>query len=56
VDATDGTTTKLRSMNTTGTIHTRPGYDDVTGVGSPDGQAFLDAIANPGAARSAHRR
>jgi subtilase family serine protease len=27
------------------TIHTRPGYDDVTGVGSPDGQAWLDAVA-----------
>jgi subtilase family serine protease len=56
VDASDGTTTKLRSLNTTGTIHTRPGYDDVTGVGSPDGQAFLDAIANPGHARSARHR
>ncbi|GAB2969684.1 S53 family peptidase [Nocardioides montaniterrae] len=27
------------------TIHTRPGYDDVTGVGSPDGQGWLDAVA-----------
>jgi subtilase family serine protease len=51
VDATDGTTTKLRSFNTTGTIHTRPGYDDVTGVGTPDGQAFIDGIANPGKAQ-----
>jgi subtilase family serine protease len=51
VDASDGTTTKLRSFNTTGTIRTAPGYDDVTGVGSPNGQAFLDAIANPGGAR-----
>jgi len=28
------------------TIHVRDGYDDVTGVGSPDGQAWLDAIAS----------
>jgi len=27
------------------TIHVRPGYDDVTGVGVPDGQAWLDAVA-----------
>jgi hypothetical protein len=55
VDATDGTTTKLRSFNTTGTIHTRPGYDDVTGVGTPDGSAFLNGIANPGKAKGSRR-
>ena len=27
------------------TIHTRTGYDDVTGVGSPDGAAWLNAVA-----------
>jgi hypothetical protein len=47
VDDSDGVTTSLRSFNTTGTIATRPGYDDVTGVGSPNGQAFIDGIANP---------
>ncbi|MDF8264816.1 S53 family peptidase [Luteipulveratus flavus] len=26
------------------TIHVRSGYDDVTGVGSPNGQAWLDAV------------
>jgi subtilase family serine protease len=51
VDATDGISTSLRSFNTTGTIATRPGYDDVTGVGSPNGQSFLDGIANPGGHR-----
>jgi subtilase family serine protease len=56
VDASDGTTTKLRSLNTTGTLHTRPGFDDVTGLGSPDGQAFLDAVANPGAAKKTSKR
>ena len=48
VDATDGVSTSLRSFNTTGTIATRPGYDDVTGVGTPNGQQFLNGIANPG--------
>jgi subtilase family serine protease len=47
VDASDGINTTLRSFNTTGTIATRPGYDDVTGVGTPDGQAFISGIANP---------
>ena len=27
------------------TIHVRTGYDDVTGLGSPNGQAWLDALA-----------
>ena len=27
------------------TIHVRPGYDDVTGVGVPNGQSWLDAVA-----------
>jgi hypothetical protein len=26
------------------TIHVRPGYDDVTGVGSPNGYAWLQAV------------
>ena len=43
-DAADGTVTSLRTLNQTGTIFTRPGYDDVTGVGSPHGTAFLTAL------------
>jgi subtilase family serine protease len=27
------------------TIHVRPGYDDVTGSGVPDGQSWLDAVS-----------
>jgi subtilase family serine protease len=27
------------------TIHVRPGYDDVTGVGSPNGKAWLNAVS-----------
>jgi subtilase family serine protease len=35
----------LRTLNDTGeNIFVRPGYDDVTGVGSPNGQSFLDAL------------
>ncbi len=35
----------LRTYNQTGTLDTRPGYDDVTGLGSPNGQVFLDAMS-----------
>jgi subtilase family serine protease len=48
VDAGDGVDTSLRTFNTTGTINTRPGYDDVTGLGSPFGQAFLNKVGTPG--------
>jgi subtilase family serine protease len=34
----------LRSFNQTGTIKTAPGYDDVTGVGTPNGNAFLAQV------------
>ena len=37
-------TFSLRTMNTTGTLHTIVGYDDVTGVGTPYGEAYLDAF------------
>jgi subtilase family serine protease len=47
-DPADGIVTHLRTFNTTGTIHTRPGYDDVTGLGTPNGAAFLKAIGSPG--------
>jgi subtilase family serine protease len=46
VDASDGTTTSLRTMNQTQVGHTdvTPGYDDVTGLGSPNGAAFIQRI------------
>ena len=28
-------------MNQTQSLHTRPGYDDVTGVGSPNGWQYV---------------
>jgi subtilase family serine protease len=49
VDATDGTVTSLRTLNDTDTTFTRPGYDDVTGVGTPRGVVYLYAVtAVPG--------
>jgi subtilase family serine protease len=47
VDGTDGYTYTARWFDFDGplTIHVRPGYDDITGVGSPAGQAWLDSLA-----------
>jgi subtilase family serine protease len=42
VDASGGLTTSVRTFDFQGlTIHTAPGYDNVTGLGSPNGLAFL---------------
>jgi subtilase family serine protease len=42
VDATNGTATSVRTFDFQGlAIHTAPGYDNVTGLGTPDGLAFL---------------
>jgi subtilase family serine protease len=43
--ATDGINYSVRTMNQTESLHTIPGYDDVTGVGTPNGEAFLQALA-----------
>jgi subtilase family serine protease len=47
VDATDGYSYTARYFDQDEglTIHVRNGYDDVTGVGSPAGQAWLDEVA-----------
>ncbi len=46
IDASNGTTTSLRTTNQTQVGHTdvTPGYDDVTGLGSPNGSSFFSAI------------
>ena len=46
VDAADGTTTSLRSIDTTvgTTLRVRRGYDDITGVGTPNGARFLGSL------------
>ena len=50
VDASNGTTTSLRTFDTRGgtTIRTRSGYDDITGIGTPNGERFLAAVRFPG--------
>jgi subtilase family serine protease len=45
VDSSAGKYWALRTMNFTGTLHTITGYDDVTGIGTPNGEAFLDALS-----------
>jgi subtilase family serine protease len=44
-NATGGINYSVRTMNQTESLHTIPGYDDVTGVGTPNGEAFLQALA-----------
>jgi subtilase family serine protease len=46
VDATKGTSTSLRSIDTTvgTTLRVRRGYDDITGVGTPNGAWFLGSL------------
>jgi subtilase family serine protease len=44
VDDTDGILTSLRTFDQTQSLATKPGFDDVTGIGSPHGQAFLNAL------------
>jgi subtilase family serine protease len=48
VDAADGYVYSARTFDSDAalTIHVRPGYDDVTGVGVPNGQAWLNAVAS----------
>jgi subtilase family serine protease len=45
VDATNGLSYTLRTMNQTLSLQTTPGYDDVTGVGSP-ASGFLSALSH----------
>jgi subtilase family serine protease len=45
VNDSEGLVTSIRSLNVTQSIKVRPGYDDVTGVGTPNGLAFLAALA-----------
>ena len=47
-DASDGMVYSLRTFDQTESLQTTPGYDDVTGMGSPNGLAFLQAVSWPG--------
>jgi hypothetical protein len=43
VDAADGLSYVLRTMNQTPSLATTPGYDDVTGLGTPT-KSFLSLV------------
>jgi Predicted protease len=43
-NASDGLIYSLRSLDQTQSIFTRKGYDDVTGVGTPTGVAFIHSL------------
>jgi subtilase family serine protease len=45
IDASAGLAVFLRTTQIFGTLRLLPGYDDVTGIGSPNGLAFLRAIS-----------
>ncbi len=46
--ASGGLVFSLRTLNQTESLQTTKGYDDVTGMGSPNGGAFLRALGWPG--------
>ena len=46
VDATAGYRTSLRVFNQTGTIFTRRGYDDVTGIGTPKAVQYTKQLGH----------
>jgi subtilase family serine protease len=51
-DASGGVQTLLRDFDEPLTLHDRPGFDDATGMGTPNGIRFLRALA-PGSAQLA---
>jgi subtilase family serine protease len=46
VDDTDGVKVSLRTFNQTESISTAPGYDDVTGVGTPRGSRYVFGLGD----------
>jgi hypothetical protein len=52
VDAADGTTTLLRSLDDEAqSIHLAPGWDDITGRGTPNGAAYVLGLGARGHGR-----
>jgi subtilase family serine protease len=47
VNAADGYTVSLRTLDTDSSLHTAKGYDDVTGLGSPRGDRLIEALKAP---------
>ena len=49
VDGSDGLLTRLRTIDVqTSTLHSTPGYDDETGVGTPNGASFFAQVTAGG--------
>ena len=49
VDAADGTSVTLRALDDEAqSIHTAPGWDTITGIGTPNGSAFLAGLGATG--------
>ncbi len=49
VDATDGTSAILRSLDDEAeSLHLAPGWDDLTGVGTPNGPGYVGALGGHG--------
>ena len=47
VDASDGTSVILRSLDDEAqTLHLAPGWDTLTGVGTPDGPGYVKALGS----------
>jgi subtilase family serine protease len=47
VDSSDGKEIQLRTFDHDSTLRTKPGYDNVTGLGSPAGDSLIEALAGP---------
>ena len=47
VNASKGTTLSLRTLDMDSSLRTTAGFDNVTGMGSPRGSAFINALAAP---------
>jgi hypothetical protein len=47
VNANKGYTVSLRTFDTDSSLHTKKGYDNVTGLGSPQGAQLIDALKAP---------
>jgi hypothetical protein len=48
VDRTDGKGVLLWTLGMDSSLRTTSGYDDVTGIGSPDGAALIDSLRSAG--------
>ena len=47
VNRKKGVEVSLRTFDRDSSLHAAPGFDDVTGLGSPNGATFINALRNP---------